>query len=67
MCCSVNGSVCLLCCVFVKQFAIFLCVVVILLLNVTEALSVGGGVLLNKQCMVFQIMCVCWPVIPVCI
>ena len=41
MCFSVNGSVCLVCCVFdsvceflVKQFAICLSVVVILLLNV---------------------------------
>ena len=42
MCCSVNGSLCLVCCVFVdclvKQFAIWLGVVVILLLNVIECL-----------------------------
>ena len=66
---SVNGSVSLVCCVFnnvcelfvnclVKQFAIFLGVVVILLLNVMEVLSVGGGALLEKPGMVFQIMCV---------
>ena len=40
MCCSVNRSVCLVCCVFVnclaKQFAICLGVVAILLLNVME-------------------------------
>ena len=38
---------------FVKQFAIFLSVVVILLLNVMEVLSVGGGALLDRPCMVF--------------
>ena len=42
----------------VKQFAINLGVVVILLLNVMEVLSVGGGAQLNKQCMLFQRMCV---------
>ena len=42
----------------VKQFAICLCVVVILLLNVMEVFSVGGGALLDRLCMVFQIMCV---------
>ena len=44
MCCSVNGSVCLVCCVFVnclvKQFAMCLVVVAILLLNVMEVFSV---------------------------
>ena len=53
MCCSVNGSVC---CVFVnclvKQFTICLAVVVILLLNVMEVFSVGGGTLLDRLCMV---------------
>ena len=43
MCCSVNGFVCLVCCVFVsclvKQFAIHLCVVVILLLNVMDEME----------------------------
>ena len=55
MCCSVNGSVCLVCCVLVNCFG----VVAILLLNVMEVFSVGAGALLNKPCMV--------PVIPVCI
>ena len=41
-----------------KQFAIFLGVVVILLLNVMEVLNVGGGALLDRPCMVFQRMCV---------
>ena len=51
-----------MCCVFVnylvKQFAIFLGVVVILLLNVMKVLIVGGGALLDRPCMVFQRMCV---------
>ena len=42
----------------VKQFAIFLGVVVILLLNVMEVLSVGGGALFDRLCMVFQRVCV---------
>ena len=62
LCCSVNGSVCPVCFVFVnylvKQFAIFVGVVVILLLNVMEVLSVGGVALLDRPCMVFQRMCV---------
>ena len=67
MCCSVNGSVCLVCCVFDgvrelfgEQFAICLVVVVILLLNVMEVFSVGGGggALLDIPCMVIQRMCV---------
>ena len=41
----------------VKQFAMCLGVVAILLLNVMEVFSVGGGALLDKPCMVFQIMC----------
>ena len=40
----------------VKQFAICLGVVAILLLNVMEGFSVGGGALLNRPCLVFQIM-----------
>ena len=62
---SVNGSVCLGCCVFdsvlnrlVKQFEIWFCVVVILFLNVMEVFIVGGGALLDRSCMVFQIVCV---------
>ena len=62
MCCSVNGSVCLMGCVFVnclvKQFDLCLGVVVILLLNVMEVFSVGGGALWDRPCMVFQRMCV---------
>ena len=50
-----------MCCVFVnclvKQFAICVGVVAILLLNVMEVLSVGGA-LLDRSCMVFQRMCV---------
>ena len=77
MCYSVNGSVCLVCCVFVnclveqfaiclvEQFAICLGVVDILLLNVREVYSVGGGALLDRPCMVFQRMCVLC--LPVCI
>ena len=41
----------------VKQFAICLGVVVILLLNVIEVFSVGGDALLDRPCMVFQRMC----------
>ena len=55
MCLSVNGSVCLVCCVFdsvceslVKQFAICFGVVVILL-NVREVFSVGRGALLDNK------------------
>ena len=42
----------------VKQFAPFLGVVIILLLNIMEVLSVVGGALLDRPCMVFQRMCV---------
>ena len=41
-----------------KQFAICLGVVSILLLNVTDVFSVGGGALLDRPCMIFQRMCV---------
>ena len=41
----------------VKQFAICLGVVVILLLNGMEMFSVGGDALLDRPCMVFQRMC----------
>ena len=40
----------------VKQFAICLGVVAILLLTVMEVFSVGGGALLDRPCMVFQRM-----------
>ena len=39
-------------------FAICLGVVVILLLNVMQVFSMGGGALWDRLCMVFQIMCV---------
>ena len=63
MCCSVNVPVCVACLTvfvnyLVKQFAICLGVVDILLLNVMEVFSVGGGALLDRPCMVFQRMCV---------
>ena len=62
MCCSVNVSVCFVCCVFVnyfvKQFAMCLGVVAILLLNVMDVFSVCGGALLDRPCMVFQRVCV---------
>ena len=65
MCCSVNLYVvlCVAClAVFVnclvKQFAICVGVVVVLLLNVMEMFSVGGGALLDRPCMVFQRVCV---------
>ena len=52
-----NGPVYLVCCVFViffvKQFAICLGVVVILLLNGIEVFYVDGGALLDIPCMVF--------------
>ena len=61
MCFSVNGSVCLVCCMFVnclvKQFAIWFGVVAILLLNFMAVFSVGGGALLDRPCMVCQRIC----------
>ena len=42
----------------VKQLAMCLGVVAILLLNVMEVFSVCGGALLDRPCMVFQIVCV---------
>ena len=60
MCCSVNGSICIACCVFVnclvKQFAI--CLGMVVLLNVMEVFTVGGSALLDRPCMVFQRICV---------
>ena len=65
MCCSVNGSVCLVCCVADSvcalleiQLALFLGVVVIFLLNVKGVFRVGGGTLLDRPCIVFQRLCV---------
>ena len=64
MCFSINGSVCLVCCVYdnvcellvkqftTKQFTICLGLVAILLLNIMEVFSVGGGALLDRVCMV---------------
>ena len=42
-----------------KQFTKCLDVVAILLLNVMDVFSVGGGALLDRPCMVFQRMCLC--------
>ena len=42
----------------VKQFAMCLGVVAILLLNVMDVFSVCGGALLDRPCMVFQRVCV---------
>ena len=62
LCCSVDVSVCLVCCGFVncllKQFAMCLGMVTVLLLNVMNVFSVGGGALLHRPCIVFHIMCV---------
>ena len=66
VCCSVNVFVCFVCCMLdsgcdnclVKQFAICLGVVAILLLNVMDVFSVCGGALLDRPCMVFQRVCV---------
>ena len=57
---SVMLDPCMLCvallmCLFVLCVA---CLVAILLLNVMDVFSVGGGALLDKPCMVFQRMCV---------
>ena len=63
--CSVGVSVCHVCCVFDsvcnlvgETIAMCLGVVAILLLNVMDVFSVGGGALLDRPCMVFQRMCV---------
>ena len=42
----------------VKQVAICLGVVVILLLNIMDVFSVDGGALLDRPCMLFQSMCI---------
>ena len=47
-------TVCVNC--LVKQFAMCLAVVAVLLLNVMDMFSVGGGALLDRPCMVFHIM-----------
>ena len=65
LCCSVNGSVCFVCCVFVSVCEMFGETIpnifgwsVILLLNVMELLGVVGGALLDRPFTVFQ-KCVC--------
>ena len=60
--CSVGVSVCLVCCVsdsVCKLFGetirnVFGGGVAVLLLNVMDVFSVGGGSLLDRPCMVFQ-------------
>ena len=56
MCCSVNGSVCLVCCVFGSVYELFGETIrkmfgcgFILLLNVMEVFSVGGGALIDRM------------------
>ena len=59
--CSVNVSVCFVCCVFDSVCELFgetMGVVAILLLNVMDVFSVCGGALLDRPCMVFQRVCV---------
>ena len=65
MCCSVNVSVCFVCCVLDNVCELFgetirnVCgCVAILLLNVMDVFSVCGGALLDRSCMVFQRVCV---------
>ena len=45
------------CELLVRQLAICLGVVVILMLNLMEVFSMGGRALLDRPCMVFQRMC----------
>ena len=49
----------------VKQFAMCLGVVAVLMLNVMDVFSVGGGALLDIPCMVFLRMacCACDPIV----
>ena len=58
LCALLCWCICLTVCVncLVKQFAMCLGVVAILLLNVMDVFSVGGGALLDRPCIVFQIM-----------
>ena len=60
MCLFVLCVACLTVCVncLVKEFAMCLGVVAILLLNVMDVFSVCGGALLDRPCMVFQRVCV---------
>ena len=69
LCCSVNGSVCLVCCVSDSVCELFGETIrnifgVVVMLNVMEVLSVGGGALLDRPCMVFQCMCADCPADP---
>ena len=57
LCVSLLMCVCFVNCL-VKQFAMCLGVVAILLLNVMDVFSVCGGALLDRPCMVFQRVCV---------
>ena len=53
VCCSVNVSVCFVCCVLdnvCEQFTVCLGVVAILLLNAMDVFSVCGGALLDRPC-----------------
>ena len=66
VCCSVNVSVCFVCCVFDRVCELFgetICNVFgcscYLLLNVMDVFSVCGGALLDRPCMVFQRVYVC--------
>ena len=62
MCCSVNVSVCFVCCVLDSVCELFgetIRNVCGLLLNVMDVFSVCGGALLDRPCMVFQRVCVC--------
>ena len=74
LCCSVNESVCLVCCVFDGVCELFGetihnmfrcdCYFVV---ECDGVFSMVGGALLDRPCMVFQRVCVCVvPVIPVC-
>ena len=71
VCCSVNGSICFVCCVYDSVCELFgetirnmfgktirLGAVAILLLNVMEVFSGCGGALSDRPCMVFQRICV---------
>ena len=58
MCLFVLCVVCLTVNCLVKQFAMCLGALAILLLNVMDVFSVCGGALLDRPCKVFQRVCV---------
>ena len=66
MCCSVNVSVCPVCCVLDRVCELFggtirnrfVCGCYFVVVNIMQVFSVGGGALLDRPCMVFQRMCV---------